>query len=93
MEWDNILAAVVWIVLLALVLRAAHLLGGNPQRQVKMHEDMGVKLPDNLTLEEKSFRLNLFGFWSSSPGRGYAYIVVAILLFIVAIVGLVKNAP
>jgi hypothetical protein len=77
MEWSRIVFAMFLAIVIFLLLRAANSIGEIPYFRVKMHEDLaGSKFPDDLSLEEKQFHLDLIGVAPRNARRAILYIAV-----------------
>jgi hypothetical protein len=75
-----VLALIVFIVLL---LRAAHVLGVNPDQQIKEQEDLAGPFPPGTTRTEKLRWMNIFGSVAvSSPKRVWAITIATVVFFL-----------
>ena len=75
-----VLALVVFLVLL---FRAAHVLGANPDEQIKEQEKLAGPFPPGTTRSAKLRLMSIFGSVSvSSPKRVWAIAIAAVVVFL-----------
>ena len=71
------------VVCLVLLFRAAHVLGSNPDQQIKEQENLTGPFPPETTRTEKLRLMRMFGSVSgSSPKRVWAIAIVAVVVFV-----------
>mgnify|MGYP001567641954 CR=1 FL=1 len=69
------------VVFVALLRRAAHVIGRNPYQQIKIHEDIAGRFPDNMSMTEKLHLIDFFGLSPSNPGRIWGLVLAVVALF------------
>jgi hypothetical protein len=81
MTWTEIAIVIGGIAFVALLLRASSIINQNPYQRLQIHEDIGVKLPPDMTMEQKHRLLD----WRGLAPRSWARFLVVLLLFLVSV--------
>lgn len=71
------------VVLLILLFRAAHVLGSDPDQQIKEQERLAGPFPPNTTRTEKLRLMSIFGgVAASNPKRVWAIAIAVVVFFL-----------
>jgi hypothetical protein len=83
----DIAIAVIFVVLVVVLVRAAKVLSANPYQQIRSHEDLaGGKFPSEMSLVEKQNQIDRAGISPTSPRRIWLTLAVAIGGFLVLLI-------
>lgn len=66
--FDWLIVAIL-VVLLVMLLHASDVLGNNPYRQIRDHEDLTGRFPSRMSFAEKVRWVNMFGISPTNPRR------------------------
>jgi hypothetical protein len=80
MSWGNVAMVVGAAVFIVMLLRAGRAISENPYNRLRLHEEMGEKLPKKLSFEEKQLLLDRRGISRRSTAES---IVLAIIVALV----------
>lgn len=79
----DVVTVVVFGVLIALLVRAAYVLGRNPHQQIREHERLaGNRFPAHVPFHERVRRINIRGMSPTDPHRVWIYPVIAASVFL-----------
>lgn len=77
------LIVLVLVVFLALFLRAAHVLGADPDQQIREQERLAGPFPSGTSRIRKLYLMNVFGsVAASSPKRVWAIAIATVVFFL-----------
>jgi hypothetical protein len=82
-SFTDILIVGVFVALLVALLNANGVLGRNPYQQLKAHEDLVGRLPENTSFAEKLRLVGLFGLSPNNLGRTWLLAVAVVAIFLV----------
>ena len=82
MSWIDVAMVVGVAIFVVMLLRAGRAISENPYTRLRLHEEIGEKLPGTLSFEEKQLLLDRRGI---SPRSTVQSIVLAIIVALVAI--------
>ena len=86
MSITDILIVCAFVVLLIALLNANRVLGRNPYQQLKAHEDLFGRLPEDMSFAEKLRLVGLFGLSPNNPGRTWLLAIVVVVFFFFVLV-------
>jgi hypothetical protein len=90
----DIAVAVIFVVLIVVLVRAAKVLSANPYQQIRSHEDLASgKFPSEMSLVEKQRLIDMAGISPTSPRRIWLTVAVAIGGFLVLLIWQRWGAP
>lgn len=83
MSITDILIVGAFVVLLVALLNANRVLARNPYQQLKAHEDLVGRLPENMSFAEKLRLIRLFGLSPNNPGRMWILAAAVVVFFFI----------